>query len=506
MMGNDWADITLISPYPSIHSFGVRSISAYLKNNGFRTQIVFLPRQFTRSYSRKTVLEVVKLCENSKMVGISLTTNFFDNVVQLTQALKAALDLPILWGGIHATVRPEESLNYADMVCIGEGEESVLDLMTRLRSGETLLDTAGIWFKADGEIIRNKLRLPPHNLDLMPFPDYDFSDHFVLDGDEVERMDEDLLQRSLRGDYRTFATRGCPNRCTYCCNSALHKIFPNVEPVRKRSAENVISELIMAKERMPFLERIYLADDAFFSLSKEYIEHFSREYKEKIGLPFSVSGITPLTCDKEKLELLVDAGVHMLRMGIETGSERIRKLYGRKETNDQILEAVKVISSFSHLLDYVQYDVIVDNPWEKEEDVIQTLKLVAEIPRPYLLSLFSLTLYPGTPLYRKAKKEGIIKNDLEDIYRSHFHDYKYTYLNSLFGLVQYFNFPAWMLDILTEKKYSGLHRCLHALLRIHNKIARILGLMSAGVVALIQGDFSEIWAFFKERFGEVWDF
>ena len=197
MMENDLIDITLISPYPSIHSFGLRSISAYLKNNRFRTQIVFLPRQFTKPYSHRTVIELVKLCENSRMVGISLTTNFFDNVVQLTQALKAALDLPVLWGGIHATVRPEESLNYADMVCIGEGEESVLDLMTRLRSGETLLDTAGIWFKADGEIIRNEVRLPPHNLDLMPFPDYDFSDHFVLDGDEDRRVDEELLQEYL---------------------------------------------------------------------------------------------------------------------------------------------------------------------------------------------------------------------------------------------------------------------------------------------------------------------
>lgn len=111
-------NIALISPYPDLHAFGIRTISACLKREGHDVNLFLLPKQFTERYENRTLNEIVNLSKKSNLIGISLMTNFFDNAIQITQKLKENYDIPILWGGIHPTIRPEECLNYADMVCI----------------------------------------------------------------------------------------------------------------------------------------------------------------------------------------------------------------------------------------------------------------------------------------------------------------------------------------------------------------------------------------------------
>src|SRR3989338_6656596 len=102
--------ITLISPYPDITNFGIRTISSFLKRNG--DKIVFN----TQRYDDNVLDEVVSLCKGSNLIGITLMTNFFDGAVQITKKIKGSIDVPIIWGGVHPTIRQEESLKYADMV------------------------------------------------------------------------------------------------------------------------------------------------------------------------------------------------------------------------------------------------------------------------------------------------------------------------------------------------------------------------------------------------------
>ncbi|MHC4216438.1 MAG: cobalamin-dependent protein, partial [Planctomycetota bacterium] len=128
--------ITLISPYATISAFGLRSISACLKGEGHDVKLIFLPKKSATGYEEETLNELTPLVQGSHLIGISLMTNYFDNVIQLTQKLKQIGDTPIIWGGIHATIRPEECLNMADMVCLGEGEESILELTRKMQKGE----------------------------------------------------------------------------------------------------------------------------------------------------------------------------------------------------------------------------------------------------------------------------------------------------------------------------------------------------------------------------------
>jgi anaerobic magnesium-protoporphyrin IX monomethyl ester cyclase len=117
--------VTLISVYESIISYGMRSLSAVLKEAGFAAQMIFLPREtegfrwegFRQVYPGTVLDQVADVAGDSDLIGITLMTNYFDNAVQITQHLHLSTKAPIIWGGIHPTLRPEECLQYADLVC-----------------------------------------------------------------------------------------------------------------------------------------------------------------------------------------------------------------------------------------------------------------------------------------------------------------------------------------------------------------------------------------------------
>ena len=126
--------IALLSIYPDIQSYGLRSLSACLKQEGHDVDLIFIPKVYTERYEEQTLDDLVKLTKESDLVGITLMSNFWDNAIQITQKLKDNYDYPIVWGGTHPTVRPEECLDYADMVCVGEGEETLMELTRKMQN------------------------------------------------------------------------------------------------------------------------------------------------------------------------------------------------------------------------------------------------------------------------------------------------------------------------------------------------------------------------------------
>lgn len=466
--------ITLISPYPDIASLGVRIISSLLKHGGFATQLIFLPNiaaeksrksQFVYLYDQTVVEELIEICSDSHLVGITLMTNYFEGAVQITKALKENLKIPIIWGGIHSTIRPEECLDYADIVCVGEGEYALLELAYKLNKKESYFHIKNLWLKKDGHIIKNPLRPLIQDLDSLPFPDYDLGSHYILEENGIHPMDESLLQRALaRGSisrymnlvaYQTMATRGCPHKCTYCCNNTLRKLYYGQRYVRRRSAENVINELLQVKERFPFIEAFWFSDDSFFATSDEEIKRFSQFYKEKVGLPFFCL-CSPATINEKKMAYLVEAGLHCIQMGIQTGSRRVcEEIYHRQISNRQVINAARIINKYQGKILHPLYDFILENDYETEEDVLETLKLLLKLPYPYCLQLFSLVLYPGTELYNRAKEDGIIYDERKQIYRKRYHWRQGSYLSLMFTLMRH-HFPKPLMQFLINEKVLGI--------------------------------------------------
>jgi radical SAM superfamily enzyme YgiQ (UPF0313 family) len=456
--------VTFISPYSDITAFGVRSIAAFVKRAGFEVRLIFLPDQGFDSkaasgsiyrFSDSTLKQTIELCGDSHLIGISLFTCHFDRAVQLTKALRSRLDTPLMWGGIHPTIKPDESLQHCDMVCMGEGEDAVTELLRKMKNKENYLHTNNFWFKHNGGIIKNELRPLKEDLNSLPFPDYSTENSYIWDKhlNKIIPLDASALERFLFKDplskkpsYMTMTTRGCPHRCSYCMS--FRGMYEGQKYLRRRSPDHVVEELERMVKKYNFIEGVQISDDSFFVLTTDEMKTFSKLYKEKIGLPFRCLG-SPSTITEEKLSYVVDAGLYEIQMGIETACDRTRKLYRRTTTNETVLQAAKNINKFKKSVTAI-YDFILDNPYETKEDIAETLKFILKIPRPFHLQLFSLIFFPGTELYTIAKRDGIITDEEKDVYRKQFQFIQIRYLNLIFYLFNY-GVPNFLIKLLLNR-------------------------------------------------------
>jgi radical SAM superfamily enzyme YgiQ (UPF0313 family) len=203
------------------------------------------------------------------------------------------------------------------------------------------------------------------------------------------------------------------------------------------------------RARLPDLTGITIHDDTFLANSESYIAEFSQRYRAQVGLPFRVYA-TPNAVDAAKLQHLVNAGLREAMMGIQTGSPRIQKLYRRHASNEQIVRAAQLLHSFRHDTSRPRYDLITDNPYETDDDRYETLQLIHRLPLPYRLSLYSLTPYPGTELYSRAKADGLIEDEQRSVYARNFNQIDASYAN-LALMCHGWNLPRPLLHLLTRR-------------------------------------------------------
>lgn len=427
--------ITFISPYDINVASGLRFLSAYLKQHGHQADIIFMSQKessgqfdglFNKSfYSDKAVQDLVEHCRDSDLVGFSLMTNYFLKVKELTEKIKSELDVPVIWGGIHATVRPEECIRYADMICIGEGEEAVLELAESFKSGD-FHSIPNLWIKNGDRIIKNPPRPLEKDLDKYPFQDYDLSTQYVLRNDAIVPMDDVLLKEIMPKDYEgdkprimyhLITARNCPHNCTYCCNNALRQVYSEEKNfVRTRSVENVIGEMEYILNRFPFFSVISIFDDTFFIRSREDIRKFSRLYKEKINLPLMCS-VSPHTLDEEKLKSLVNAGLYRTSVGFQSMStDTLLGIYKRPTPQKVIDKTIRTLKKFQKEIPRPVYHFIIDNPYETNASLKTSIEFILTLPARSRIYLYPLVFFPGTEIYRRAKKDGIIKDEIREIY------------------------------------------------------------------------------------------
>lgn len=396
-------------------------------------------------------------------------TSGFHRAVQLTERLKNALDMFVLWGGLHATIEPEQCLKHADGVCRGEGEEALLELVQRMDAGHDFYDTQNFWFKKDGEIIKNPVRPLIQNLDALPFLDYDLTgEYFALVEKEKEffPLDKSLLlefitpkwPRPDMGDkpvYSTMASRGCPRTCAFCFHSVYKSMYPRQRYIRRRSPANIIKGLSQFINRYDFRGVIWFADDDLLAVSTKEIREFSELYKEEIGLPFScLSG--PTTISEKKMEYLTDAGLQHFTFGIQSGSTKTKKVYNRLFSSEQIINDSKIINKFKAKTPLTFYDFILDNPWETVEDEVETLNLILQLPKPFRLALASFRYFPGSVLYEEAKKQGLITIETKQNYSGELLRLNGKYINLLIFLYGFYKIHRSIIKFLFHTRLVNL--------------------------------------------------
>jgi radical SAM superfamily enzyme YgiQ (UPF0313 family) len=395
-------NIALVHVDEDVEAFGVRSLSSVLKAAGHQTTLLLMKSK-EGSYRPQALERVRELTADCDLVGVSCFSRASRKAMQLIDYL-SPLDKITVWGGIHATLNPEECARHADVVCRGEGEGFMLELVEKLQGGGNWKDIANAAYRENGQVTVNDVRSMIGDLDELPIIDFSHENEFHLKQDrffKVNSIYDATSPISFNG------TRGCAFHCTYCSNSKVKELSSGKgRYVRKLSIGRLIEHAESLKARFPQAKCINFFDEDFCARPLKDIEQFSEEYARRIGLPFECM-VSPLQVSEEKIRLLVKAGLWRINMGVESGSERTKKeIYNRHMSNEAVLRAARNINQYPHVVPY--YFFIIANPYETTDDLLATLSLLRELPHPYFLRIYNLVFFPGTLLYESAVTDGII--------------------------------------------------------------------------------------------------
>jgi len=334
------------------------------------------------------------------------------------------LQAPIVWGGIYATQNPHECLKYTDYICIGEGDEAILEFADKLSMKKLTNDIQNFWINSSTGIKKNKIRQLVKDIDKLPFEDYNFENHYIFKGTKFVRVRESDFVYGERYNLNIFTarfnrvalvqtSRGCPFKCTFCGNYDLKEIYGDNNYVRLRNYRYFGEFIKQLKHKIPGLKGIWFTDDNLMIRDQHEIDRISKVLKE-LDVQF-MCYLNPLHVDTQKIEKLTDAGLTRIEMGIQTGSSRMARIYNRRISNTQIMKAARILQKFKDIIDPPVYQVISTNPMEKKEDIAATVSLIKKLPIPFTLSVFNMTIFPGSFCERIAKKFHIEQDNFSGV-------------------------------------------------------------------------------------------
>jgi len=398
--------IVLISTLTGTSDHGLAILSSILKNAGYDVTMVFVAAGEyggTKKYNKKELKQLELICKNCDLVGISSFSSTALKAIQIIDFLKGKVP-NIVWGGVHATLYPEHCITHCDIVCVGEGEEVILDLIKAIEKNKPIDNIRNLWIKKNNQIIKNPIRNMIDKLDKIPLPDFEIENHFILKKGNIIKFKEE----DFGGQIRFMTGRGCPYSCDYCSNNVFNKLYEGKRKciLRWHSIDYIINGLSYIKNKFPTVKSLEISDDLFFSRPLQEIKEFSEKYKKKVGLKFYCL-VDPKTLKEEKVELLVNTGCHMIQTGIQSTERVNREIYHRYITDEDVLRSAKILNKFSKDLSTI-YDIINCNPYEDPEDIINLINLLRKIPKPYRLSVNSLIYFPRTNITNRALKDKLI--------------------------------------------------------------------------------------------------
>jgi anaerobic magnesium-protoporphyrin IX monomethyl ester cyclase len=475
-------NITLISLDHELYCAGIRILSSCLKKAGHHVKCLFLPPgsnqakiRYESHASQKLYEQIHDICNGTELIGISLMTNQYLPAIAITEKLRRMGAPKILWGGIQPTIEPEECLNYADIVCLGEGEAAITELADLMSAGMDYCGVKNLWVNDSGKIVRNEIRPLVQKIDEIPFPDYSCDGHFIRTDDRIEPLTVERLihhegeryQGDLHGiRYPIMTSRGCPYSCTYCCNNVYKKLYKGQRRLRWRTANNVVAELKMLQQHIGAISFVYFVDDNFTARPVKELADFCTTYKREINLPFFCQ-CSPLTITEEKLDILLSSGCKKISMGIETASSRVARMYNRQHFHKALPKAISLLeSNRSKMPMPPSYQFIVDNPYEDIEDTLDTLKMAVNLKRPWDNPIYSLMLFPGTDIYEKAYKDGLVENKTEQIYARDWNEWANPILKYWIRLYRANRLPS----LLRVMIHSNIYKYLAGLCERRKKV------------------------------------
>jgi len=382
--------VTLVYPYfqpsndNSIFRFpplGLGYIVAYLKSHGISAELVdctFMKQEKALKRIRDT---------NPTIVGIQAMFSMKEKTMEFAELLRKDCELLVV-GGPLATSNPEEFIGSFDVVAIGEGEQTMLELVEAVENHSDFNDIKGIMFKEKGRIVATPARDFVGDLDKIPFPSRELFDNQTY---------KNYYSRNF--GYTTTAiitSRGCPFQCDFCSRPIFGNTF------RSRTDNNIVQE-VEEVQKLGY-QRVWFADDCF-TLNRGRLMKICEELNRRnimIGWE-CLSRVD--TVDLSVAEKMKNAGCVRVFFGIESGNNGILKIMKKQATVEQ---AEKAVYTFKRTGIQVGAFFILGYPGESEETILDTVNFASSLPLDYLSFTFPYPI-PGTPLYDRVKDRMISK-------------------------------------------------------------------------------------------------
>jgi len=390
--------------YGAYESLGIEYLSSILKHNipdieiklfyhPFLFSDALLENNFLSSFFNEKKHIVNKIIKFSPdILAFSSMTDTFDFDFSIATEIKRINpDITTLFGGIHPTAAPEfvSNLKSIDFICIGEGEFAFLEFCNAFISNNDLNNIKNIYSQ---NTITNKpvLRELVYDLSALPFPDKDL---FYC------------IAPYFKESYSIITSRGCFFKCSFCNNNLYSKYYGSAyDGIRRRSIENVISELLYAKKKWS-PKSVVFEDDMFIS-DRKWTLKFLERYEKEIALPYQCIG-HPAFLDDELCIALKKSGCRNIEIGVQSLENSVCKLFNRPQNHKKIINNIKLLKK--HNISF-NIDHIGGAPGESKAMQLKAIELYNELS-PNRITYFFLTYYPGTEITEYALKNRIISID-----------------------------------------------------------------------------------------------
>ena len=302
------------------------------------------------------------------VIAISSNTMYMQYVNTIMKEVKAKYNLPIILGGHHASIYPQEAIaiRECDAVCIGDGEEALVEFLDRKERQLDLNGVRGIWAKTKEGLIKNEGGRFRENLDDLPIPDWDL----------WEDLDKYFY---FLGMLYLIGSRGCPYCCTYCDAHGIKDAVPG-KYFRLRNPRAYAREIAYHWEKYKNRNlRLAQLFDPVFTMYDDWVEDFCGEYRS-LDMPSKLRYSVFSRLDhlhEKKIKTLATSGCAILRVGVEAGDPYIRNNIYKKDIDNEKIREIFRLAKANGIIFTAFY--ILGGPGETPETIEKTISFAREL-------------------------------------------------------------------------------------------------------------------------------
>jgi radical SAM superfamily enzyme YgiQ (UPF0313 family) len=416
-MGDKCFKIALVNPkdttipiedYSVYENLGLATLAATLRSHGYQVRII---DGYAENLDHDVVADkVVKFDPN--LVGFTCTYQSYPDVLEIGRKIKRQLlSVHLTIGGEHATFTANEILTESgifDSVIRGEGEETLLELVTVMEFSEPLKSIRGIHFKYNGEISANPDRPAIQDLDKLPFASRDTIEY--------------CLKKKKPALIGMLASRGCYNNCSFC-NANKYFRLGGGKALRKRSPQNVVDEITLIYNNYisrGLQAKLYFYDANFVTRDKVG-KQWAREIaegmiKQGIYIPFEIFARADSFTeeDNDLVNIMKKAGLDSVFIGFESGTEDVLGAYNKGISAAQNRRAVEILKKYNIL--GVTNGFIMFGPYITLRGLKESAEFLLMTGQASFWNMSQrLQLFPGIALIDKLREEKLLKPDYSSL-------------------------------------------------------------------------------------------